>query len=307
MRGRYLIRRVIAIVPTIFAIALIAFVVIRLLPGDPAVLMAGEFATPQEIVALRRQYGLDRPIYAQYLIFLGQVARGDLGRSTRSTFPVRDELGPRFLATLQLATAAIVIALGIGLGAGIMAGVRPHSRFDNLMMLIALLGVSTPIFWSGLLLLVIFSVKLNWLPPGGRGGLAHLVLPALTLGAYAAGVVARQTRASMLEVINQGYVVTAQAKGLSQLAVVMRHALPNALIPIVTLLGLQFGYLLGGSLLAETVFSWPGMGKYLIDAILARDYPVVQGAILVFGLAFALTNLVVDLLYGFLDPRISYS
>lgn len=303
----YMVRRLIAIIPTLFAISFIAFIVIRLLPGDPAELMAGEFATEEDVAALRTKYGLDRPVLVQYGLFLWAILHGDLGRSTQSNLPLASELGDRFLATLELSLAAMVVAIVIGVGTGIVAAVRPYSWFDNVSTVLSLLGVSAPIFWSGLILLVLFSVKLQWLPSGGRGGVSHLILPALALGWFAAGTIARQTRASMLDVINQTYVTTARAKGLREQAVILRHAFRNALIPIVTIVGLQFGHMLGGSLLVETIFSWPGIGRYLVDAILARDYPVVQASILVFGLAFALTNLAVDLFYGFLDPRLSYS
>jgi peptide/nickel transport system permease protein len=291
-------------VPTLLAVSLLVFLIVRLIPGDPARLLAGDFATEQVVAELRAKWRLDDPLPVQYGAYLGALARGDFGRSITTSTPILPELTERFLRTLELAVAGIVIAMVIGGAAGIVSAVRRSSLTDYLATTLALTGISTPIFWSGLLLILLFSVHLEWLPAGGSGTLRHLVLPALSLGLFGAGVLARQTRSGMLEVLGQDFVRTARAKGLPERVVVVKHALKNALIPVVTVLGDQFGRLLGGAILTETVFAWPGMGRYLIESISQRDYPAVQGAILVFAAAVVVINLLVDLSYGALDPRV---
>ena len=283
---------------------LLVFAIVRLIPGDPARLLAGDFATDQLVDELRQRWRLNDPLPVQYAVYVGGVLRGDLGRSITTSTPVRPELVERFLRTLELAVAGVVLAAVIGGAAGIVSAVRRSSLTDYVATALALTGISTPIFWSGLLLILLFSVRLEWLPAGGTGSLRHLVLPALSLGLFGAGVLARQTRSGMLEVLGQDFVRTARAKGLPERSVVVKHALKNALIPVVTVLGDQFGRLLGGAILTETVFAWPGMGRYLIEAISQRDYPAVQGAILVFAAAVVAVNLLVDLSYGLLDPRV---
>jgi peptide/nickel transport system permease protein len=280
------------------------FAIVRLIPGDPARLLAGDFATEQIVDELRAKWRLNDPLPVQYATYVGGLVRGDFGRSISTSTPILPELTERFLRTLELAVAGILVSIVIGGAAGIVSAVRRSSLIDYAATALALTGISTPIFWSGLLLILLFSVRLEWLPAGGTGTLRHLVLPALSLGLFGAGVLARQTRSGMLEVLGQDFVRTARAKGLPERVVVVKHALKNALIPVVTVLGDQFGRLLGGAILTETVFAWPGMGRYLIESISQRDYPAVQGAILVFAAAVVLINLLVDLSYGMLDPRV---
>ena len=289
--------------PTLLAVSLCVFLIVRLIPGDPARLLAGDFATDQMVDELRARWHLNDPLPVQYAAYLGGLLRGDLGRSITTATPVLPELGERFFHTLELALAAIAVAALVGIAAGIASAVRRATFVDYLATALALTGISTPIFWSGLVLILLFSVTLEWLPAGGTGTVRHLVLPAASLGLFGAGVLARQTRSGLLEVLGQDFVRTARAKGLPERLVVVKHALKNALIPVVTVLGDQFGRLLGGAILTETVFSWPGMGRYLIEAISQRDYPAVQGAILVFAAAVVVINLLVDLSYGALDPR----
>ena len=302
----YVIRRLLLTVPVLVGVSLLVFSMIRLVPGDPAVAIAGVQATPQFIEQVRTQYRLDEPVPVQYVYFVADVLRGDLGRSIFSRRPVSVELSERFPRTIELTVAAMAIATLIGIAAGIVSATRRYSLFDNVSMLVALVGVAAPVFWLALMLQLVFSVNLGWLPSTGRGTLMHLVLPALTLGMASAGLIARITRSSMLEVLRQDYITTARAKGLSEKVVVYKHAFKNALIPVVTVMGLQFGILLGGAVLTETVFAWPGVGRLLVDSILARDYPVVQGTVLVLAFTFVMINLAVDVIYAFLDPRISY-
>jgi peptide/nickel transport system permease protein len=300
----YVLRRLALLVPVVAGITLILFVSIRLLPGDPAVVMAGDLAPGEYVDQLRRSMGLDKPVYVQYLIYLRNLAGGDLGRSAKSFRPVLHEIGDRYPYTIQLTIAGMLVAAVLGITAGALSAVRRDSLFDYGSMVVALVGVSVPVFWLGLMLVLVFSVHLRLLPGGGTGTTWHLVLPALTLGASAAGILARMTRASLLEVLGSDYVRTARAKGLRELAVVLRHALPTAFIPVLTVLGLQFGSLLGGAVITESVFAWPGMGRLLIDSIAARDYALIQGALLIFATSFALVNLAVDILYATVDPRI---
>jgi ABC-type dipeptide/oligopeptide/nickel transport system permease component len=301
---RLCLTRCLAGIPALLLVTVLVFTVVRLIPGDPARILAGDFATDQAVAELRQRWQLDRPLPVQYAAYLAGLARGDLGRSTATSLPVAGELGERFLRTLLLAGAAIVVATGAGVTLGILSATHRASALDFAATALALAGVSTPIFWSGLILILLFSVELPWLPAGGTGSLAHLVLPAVSLGLFGAGVIARQTRSSMLETLGLDFVRTARAKGLTERIVVYKHALKNALIPVVTVLADQFGRMLGGAILTETVFSWPGMGRYLIEAIAMRDYPVIQGIILVFATSFLVVNLLLDISYALLDPRV---
>jgi peptide/nickel transport system permease protein len=288
-------------------LTLIVFVLVRITPGDPVLIMLGEDATdPETIEAARRALGLDKPIYIQYIKFMSRLVKGDLGRSLMTKRPVLDVILERFPKTITLAVAAMVIALPIALTAGILSAVKPNSILDKLFMVTALMGVSTPSFWQALIFILVFSFYLRLTPVSGSGTIGHLILPAITLGTGLTAVTARLTRSSMLDVLNQDYIRTARAKGLKEVAVILRHAVKNAFIPVITVLGLQFGSLLGGAFLIESVFAWPGIGRLAIDAINNRDYPLVQGSVLVSSMAFVLMNLIVDITYLYLDPRIRY-
>jgi peptide/nickel transport system permease protein len=302
----YLLRRLLLTIPVLVGVTLIIFVMVRLAPGDPAQVIAGEQATRETVEDIRRALGLDRPLPVQYARFLGDLVRGDLGRSTRSHRPVVRELADRFPNTIELTLAGMLVASVIGVGAGVVSATHRNRWPDTVSMVLALGGVSIPVFWLGLMLILVFSVTLGWLPPVGRGTWAQLVLPAITLGAASAAILARMTRSALLEVLGQDFVTTARAKGLGERLVIYKHALKNAMIPVVTVMGLQFGTLLSGAVLTETVFAWPGIGRLIVDSILARDYPVVQGAVLLTALTFVVVNLVVDVLYSVLDPRIRY-
>lgn len=303
---RYLAQRIMASVLTLLGVSIIIFLMVRLLPGDPARVIAGVLATEEDVTRIQRELGLDRPLHAQYGIFLARLAHGDLGRSARTSEPVLRELRPRLGATLELALLSAALAAVVGIAAGALAATRPYSRFDYLLSLITLFGVSMPVYWLGMMLIIVFAIYLNWLPAAGAEGASSLIMPALTLAAFSVALIARMTRSSMLEVLGQDYVRTARAKGVGETLVVARHGLRNALIPVITAVGLQFGALLGGAVLTESVFAWPGMGLLLVDSIFSRDYPMVQGIVLVFSSLFILTNLIVDLLYAFIDPRIHY-
>ena len=303
---KYLVKRLVSTIPVLLGISLLLFFMLRMLPGDPAQVLAGQMATPKEIEIIRHQLGLDRPILVQYGIFLSHLALLDLGRSARTQSPVINEIWARLPNTILLAVSAITLACLFGIPAGIISAVRPHSWVDYVFTSLALFGISMPVFWLGLMLVVLFSVMLQWLPAGGTGSWKHVILPSFTLAAFVVAFIARMTRASMMEALSQDYTTTARSKGLKEQVVVLKHALKNALIPIITVVGLQFGLLLGGAVLTETVFAWPGLGRLIVDSILARDYPVIQGTILIFGLLYILVNLVVDLVYTFVDPRIRY-
>ena len=302
----YLLRRILIAVPTLLGVVLLVFLMVRLAPGDPAILLAGEFATPETLEAIRTRYGLDRPLPEQFALYLGALLQGDLGESARSRRPVLEELKTYFPNTVVLATAAILVALATGIPLGILAALRQGSWLDLGVMVLALLGVSMPVFWFGLLAILIFSVELGWFPVAGTGTLAHLVLPAVTLGINATALLARMTRGTLVEVLSQDYIRTARAKGLAERVVIFKHALRNALIPVVTVAGLEFGSLLAGAVITETIFAWPGLGQLLVGSILSRDYPVVQGAVLLVAFTFTLVNLMVDLLYAWIDPRVRY-
>jgi peptide/nickel transport system permease protein len=332
--GQYAIKRFLTIVPVLVGVSLIVFGFIHLIPGDPAVTMLGERATPERVAEIRAQLGLDRPLYAQYLIYVGKIVRGDLGASILRGDPVLHDLAKRFPATVELALSAITVAVLIGVPMGIVAAVWRNSLFDALSRLIALTGVSMPIFWLGLMLAWVFGVVLGLLPTGFRlntsvtivpvtnlflvdsllagdgeafaAAARHLVLPAVALSTIPMAVIARMTRASLLEILSQDYIRTAESKGLPQRAVILRHAMRNALLPVMTVTGLQIGRLLAGAILTETIFSWPGIGLWIFEAIQARDYPIVQGATLFIATVFVLVNLLTDLLYAVVDPRIRY-
>jgi len=303
---QYITRRLLLTVPVVIGVSIIVFSIIRLIPGDPARAVAGVNATPEYIEQVREQYGLNDPIYVQYWRFLTGLVRGDLGMSTFSGRPVTTEIRERFPRTLVLASVSLVLATVIGVSAGIVSATRRNSIFDNASMFVALVGVAAPVFWMALMLQLLFSVQLRWLPATGMGGIEHLIMPSITLGMASAALMARITRSSVLDVLRQDFITTARAKGVTERMVIYKHALKNALIPVVTVLGLQFGILLGGAVLTETVFAWPGVGRLLVDAILRRDYPVVQGTVMLLAFLFVVINLVVDIIYAFLDPRIHY-
>ena len=300
----FVLRRLLLAVPVLLGVVFVVMLTVDLLPGDAVTLMLGEHATKDAVAKLRDHLGLDKPFVVRYLEYVGRVVRGDLGRSIQQNRPVSDELADAWPATLELTIAALVLAAVAGIVAGVASAVWPNSIFDALARLGSLFGLSMPIFWTGLVLIVIFSLWLNWLPVGGAGSLNHLVLPAVTLALPSVAMIARMTRAAVLDVLREDYVRTARAKGVGEFWVLARHALRNAFIPILTLLGLQSGQLMGGAVLTETVFSWPGLGRLMVKAIFARDYILLQGAVLVFALAFVVINLLVDLSYGWLDPRI---
>jgi ABC-type dipeptide/oligopeptide/nickel transport system permease component len=332
---KYVARRLLQMLPVLLGISILVFVGMHLIPGDVAQLLLGEKGSEQEIQRLRHQLGLDQPIYIQYLRFLAGVVRGDLGDSIRTRQPVIWEIRQALPVTIELSLAALAFAIVLGLLIGVSTARRPHSVLDTSAMVLVLIGVSMPVFWTGILLLLVFGGILGWLPLGGvldagmslprltgmpivdallsgnwtalQSGLAHLVLPALTLGATAMATIARMARSSMLDVLGLDYVRTARAKGVAERQVVRRHALANALLPVVTLIGLQLGLLLSGAVLTETIFALPGLGRLTITSVLARDYPVVQGVVLIGAVVFVLANLAVDLFYAWLDPRIRYS
>jgi peptide/nickel transport system permease protein len=300
----FIVRRLLLAVPVLLGVVFVVMLTVDLLPGDAVTLMLGEHATQDAVAKLRDHLGLDKPFLVRYLEYVGRVVRGDLGRSIQQNRPVAAELADAWPATLELTIAALVLAAAAGIVAGVASAVWPNSIFDALARLGSLFGLSMPIFWTGLVLIVIFSLWLNWLPVGGAGSLTHLILPAVTLALPSVAMIARMTRAAVLDVLREDYVRTARAKGLGEFWVLARHALRNAFIPILTLLGLQSGQLMGGAVLTETVFAWPGLGRLMVKAIFARDYILLQGAVLVFALAFVVINLLVDLSYGLLDPRI---
>ncbi len=314
--SRFLVRRLLLLAPVLTGVSVIVFLVLHLAPGDPAEIMLGPQATQEDRLRLRADLGLDDPLHRQYARWLGHVARGDLGRSLWMRRPVLGEVLVRLKATLILTGTALVLSSIGGIALGILSATRPNSWLDRTSAVASLFGASMPVFWLGIVLMVIFSLTLRWLPASGMyapygGGdlrdlLSHLVLPALTLAAASVTIVARLTRSAMLEVLGQDYIRTARAKGLVERRVVVRHALKNALVPIVTVIGVQAGYLLGGAVLTETVFAWPGVGTLMVQGILARDIPLVQGCVLVVALTFVLVNLFVDVLYAWLDPRIRY-
>jgi peptide/nickel transport system permease protein len=312
----YVAGRLLLALPVLFGVSLLVFAVLHLAPGDPASIMLGAQATREDVERLRRDLGLDRALPVQYARWMAHVLRGDLGRSIPLGREVLPEVLLRFRATLVLTVGALVIAVVMGVPAGILSATRQYTWLDKLGMGVAVTGVSLPVFWTGIMLIIVFALSLRWFPsagmvsPYGSAGLLdllwHLVLPAVTLGTASAAALARLTRSSVLEIIRQDYIRSARAKGLGEWIVVGRHVLGNAVNPIITVLGLQVGYLLGGAILTETVFSWPGLGSMMVRAIQARDYPLVQGGVLLIATTFVLVNLTVDLLYAVFDPRIRY-
>lgn len=347
---RYIIRRLLSVPPTLLGVTLVIFLLLRLIPGDPAVAMLGEHAAQENVERIREQLGLNRPLFldadalkrgdllgffdSQYTRLLVRLAHGDLGKSIHRRIPIADELKLRFPATVELALVSMVLAVLVGVPAGIASAARRNSLLDGVSMIGSLIGVSMPIFWLGLMEIMLFAVLLGWLPVGGRlshdielervtnlflvdsiatgnvaalrDSLLHMTMPALALATIPTAIIARMTRSSMLDVLREDYVRTAFAKGLREPVVLVRHALRNALLPVVTIIGLQTGTLLAGAILTETIFSWPGIGKWVYDAILGRDYPVVQGGTLLIAVVFVFANLLVDMSYAFLDPRIQY-
>ena len=300
----FILRRLLLAIPVLLGVVFVVMLTIDLLPGDAVTLMLGEHATKDAVARLRAHLGLDKPFLVRYLDYVGQLVRGDLGRSIQQNRPVAAELADAWPATLQLTVAALLLAALVGVVSGVASAVWPNSLFDAVARLGSLFGLSMPIFWTGLVLIVVFSLWLNWLPVGGAGSLTHLVLPAVTLALPSVAMIARLTRSAVLDVLREDYVRTARAKGVGEAWVLGRHALRNALIPIITLVGLQSGQLMGGAVLTETVFAWPGLGRLMVKAIFARDYVLLQGAVLLFALAFVIVNLLVDLSYGLLDPRV---
>lgn len=331
---KYIFRRLLLLVPVLFGVSLATFVVMHLFTTDPTEIILGQHATTERVEALRQELGLDKPIYVQFGDYLISTVHGDLGRSVITKTSITQELIKRFPATVELALAAIFVATVMGVLFGVISAVKQNSLYDYGTMVLALMGVSMPIFWLGLMMIILFSVILGWLPASGRIAIGmqpdhitglylidalltgdigsfidafqHLIMPGIALGSYSTAIIARMTRATMLETIRQDYIRTARAKGLSERVVIIKHALRNALIPVVTVIGLQMGALLGGAVLTETVFSWPGIGSYLVEGIMVSDYPRVQGAVLLVGTIFVLVNLFVDILYSYLDPRIQH-
>lgn len=348
--ARYVLRRLVSTIPTILGITIVVFMFLRLIPGDPAVAMLGEHATEENVNRIREQFGLNRPVFldrealkngdfsgfvnSQYFIYLGRLLQGDLGNSIHRRIPVAETLAQRFPATIELAFSAMILAIIIGVPVGIISAARRNSALDSATMVGSLIGVSVPIFWLGIMLIMLFAVFLQWLPAGGRldssielktitnfylidslitgnlpaflNALQHLMLPMIALATIPMAVIARMTRSSMLDVMQEDYIRTAHAKGALERTVLYKHALKNAFLPIITIIGLQFGLLLAGAVLTETIFSWPGIGKWVYDSILARDYPIVQGGTLLIALVFVAINLLVDISYAYLDPRIHY-
>ncbi|MFG0214726.1 nickel ABC transporter permease [Brevibacillus porteri] len=300
----YIIRRLLQMIPVLLGVILVVFLIMQMVPGDPAVLLAGEGASEETIANMRTQLGLDQPIMVQYAQYVANVFQGDLGTSLRSNLPVWDEIMARLPATIELALASIFVTVVLGMIAGIISATKQYSAADITIMVIALLGVSLPSFWLGLSLIYTFSVKLQLFPVAGWGTWKHMILPAITLGTAGAAIVARMTRSSMLDVVRQDYIRTAKAKGLRETVIIYKHALKNALIPIITVVGLQFGFLLGGTVLVESVFAINGLGRLIVDAIRMRDLPVVQGGVLIASIIFVFVNLLVDVLYRYFNKRI---
>jgi len=332
--AKYIARRIIEAIPVIFGVSVLVFMLLHLSPGDPVIAILGERATPENVEAMRERLGLNKPLYEQYFIWVGNILQGDLGNTVRGNIPVSNEIAARFPATVELSLAALFLSTIVGVPLGIISGIKRNSFIDTLTMFGALFGVSIPVFVLGLLLIFRFGVELGWLPFVGRltsgvsierrtglhlidallsgnargfkDALEHLILPTITLATVSLAIIARITRSAMLEVLNQDYIRTARAKGLKGRQVIMTHAFRNALLPVVTIIGLSLGRLLSGAVLTETIFAWPGVGKWLFDSIIARDYPIVQSMTLLIALVFIVINLAVDLLYAVIDPRIRY-
>jgi len=308
---RYIARRLLLVIIIVLGVTIMTFSIMHMAPGDPAEMIAVarygiENLTQDDIEWIRRAEGLDAPVYVQYAKWLNHVLHGDFGRSLITGEPVLSEILTRFPATVKLAVAGMMVSLLIAIPAGIISAVKQYSLIDSLSMIVALIGVSMPNFWLGLLLIILFSLYLGVLPVCGYGGIRYIILPAVTLGTGMAAITTRLIRSSMLEVLNQDYITTARAKGLKEKSIVARHALKNAFIPVITVIGLQFGHLLEGTVIIETIFAWPGVGKLLVDSIFARDFSLIQGCVLFIAVVFVLVNLVVDISYMYLDPKIRY-
>jgi ABC-type dipeptide/oligopeptide/nickel transport system permease component len=302
----YMLRRVLISIPILFLVITIVFFAFQLIPGDPAQMYAGEQATQESLEQVRKELGLDRPMIVQYGSYLARLSRGDLGKSYITRRPVAVEIKLRFWNTILLSVAAIIVAVVFGFFMGIVSAVRQERFWDYTFSVLALLGISTPVFWLGLLLMYFFSIQLGILPTAGKGTWLHYVMPTFCLAVYSIAFITRMTRSSLLELFGEDFVRTARAKGLREYVILTRHVLRNAMIPVTTVVGLRFGYMLGGAVITETVFAWPGMGRLLVMAVEQRDIPVVQGVLLVFATSFVLVNLMVDMTYGFIDPRIRY-
>ncbi|MCG8500275.1 MAG: ABC transporter permease [Firmicutes bacterium] len=301
---KYIFKRVLLLIPVLLGVTFIVFTIMSFTPGDPVQMMLGESAQPEDMAALTAKMGLDDPFLVQYVRFVGNAIRGDFGRSYVTKREVFAEIFARFPNTLLLTAVAVAIAIAIGIPVGIISATKQYSLTDSLSMIAALLGVSMPNFWLGMMLILVFAVGLGWLPFAGFGSLKSLILPAITLGTGVAAIITRMTRSSMLEVIRQDYIRTARAKGVAERHVINKHALKNALIPVITVVGLQFGQLLGGAVLTESVFSWPGVGRLLVDAIRQKDTPMVLASVVFMATTFSIVNLLVDILYAYVDPRI---
>ena len=302
----YVARRVLVAIPTLIGAATVSFLLMRLIPGDPARVIAGVNATPEDVERIRHQLGLDQAVWVQYLQFLGNLFRLNLGISARTGQPVLDEITSRLPYTIELAVISVTIAVVVGVSLGVIAATRHNTAVDVVISSVAVFGVSIPVFWTGLMLIIVFAVDLHLLPAAGANEPDGFVLPAFTLALFSVGFIARQTRGAMLEVMGLDYVRTARAKGAARGTVLLKHALRNALLPIVTVIGLQFGQLLGGAILTETIYSWPGVGRLLTDSISSRDYATVQGVVFIFAVSLILVNLLTDVVYAYVDPRIRY-
>lgn len=302
----FIFRRLLLSIPTLFGVLVVVFLLLYVAPGDPVQEMVGERADPETVARLRAELRLDDPLHTQFIHYTAGVLRGDLGRSYITRRPIRQDIAERFPKTLQLAGAAMLLASIVGITIGILSARVPGGWFDRISLGVAYLGISFPVYWVGLILILVFAVILRWLPPSGYGGIEYLILPALALGSRSIAFLARVTRSAMLDVLGSDFVRTARAKGQSERLVITRHALRNALIPIITVLGLDFGYYLTGSILTETIFSWPGLGRYVVNAIARRDLPAIQGSVLFLSTVFVLVNLITDLAYAKADPRVAY-
>lgn len=328
----YIIKRLLWSIPTLFGVSLLVFFMIHLSPGDPAIMLLGDHANQASVEKVRKEMGFDKPLYIQYYIFINKAVHGDFGNSLRTQQPVIDEFKDRFPATVELATVAMILAIILGIGAGVVSAIKRYSIFDYSSMFVALAGVSMPVFWLGLILIYFFSVKLGWLPVSGRLGyefdvdnvtgfylidtllehnvpafwdaLKHLILPAIALGTIPMAIIARMTRSAMIEVMKEDYIRTAKAKGCSTFSVIFVHALRNAMMPVITVIGLMLGTLFAGAILTETTFSWPGIGKWIVNAVYQRDFPVIQSTTLIIATMFIFVNLIVDLTYAFINPKI---
>lgn len=306
----YAAKRLLAAIPVLVGVTIVVFLLVHLIPGDPAQMVAGHDAPPEEVERIREELGLNRPLHVQYWHYLMGLLRGDLGRSLLTHRPISAELRVRFPATFELATASVLLAILLGLPIGVSSAIRRYTLVDHVSMTVALVGLSMPIFWVGIMLILLFSLELGILPVSGKGGpiwtvagLRHLVLPSITLCGASLAMIARLTRSAVLEVLRQEFVTVARAKGLSERVVIYKHALKNALIPVVTYVGLEFGALLGGAVVTESIFAWPGVGRFLLTSIEGRDYPAIQGSVLMLATVFVFVNIGVDLFYGYLDPR----